>query len=119
MVDEKQPEIRSAFAAKFATKTRDEWVDLLGAKNTCVAPVNTVAEAVVDEQYAARGLVADAVSPADVPFRQAAPIWAGTDTASGPYEIREGTLTDTAALLKDAGIDPGKIEHLLNEGVIA
>ena len=47
----------------FATRTRDEWVGLLGPADTCVAPVNTVAEAVADEQYVARGNIADAVTP--------------------------------------------------------
>ena len=65
------------------TRTRDEWVAVLGPADTCVAPVNTVAEAVVDEQYGARGSVVDAVHVTEGPFRQSAPIWAGTVAPDG------------------------------------
>ncbi len=99
MDDAAQDEIRAALAAAFATRTRDEWVELLGATDTCVAPVNTVAEAVEDPQYVARGLVVDAVSATNGPFRQAAPIWAGTTSPEGPYEVRDRAITDTAELL--------------------
>ncbi|MEZ5310597.1 MAG: CoA transferase [Microthrixaceae bacterium] len=60
--DALQHEIRGAMAQRFASRTRDEWVALLGPADTCVAEVNTVAEAVLNEQVIARGLVADAVS---------------------------------------------------------
>ena len=83
---------------------RSAWVPA----DTCVAPVNTVAEAVADEQYVARGNVADAVHATEGPFRQSAPIWAGTVSPDGPYEIREGTVTDTAELLRAAGMGRGR-----------
>lgn len=119
MDDDAQDEIRAAMAAVFATRTRDEWVAELGPANTCVTEVNTVAEAVVDEQYTARGVVADAVHVTEGPFRQSAPILAGTVDPDGPYEIREGTATDTAELLAAVGIDAAEIEQLLATGVIA
>jgi len=118
MDDAAQDEIRAAMAAVFATRTRDEWVAELGPANTCVTEVNTVAEAVVDEQYVARGVVADAVHVTEGPFRQSAPILAGTVEPDGPYEIREGTVTDTADLLAAVGMDAGEIEQLLETGVI-
>ena len=119
MDDAAQDEIRAAMAAVFATRTRDEWVAELGPANTCVTEVNTVAEAVVDEQYVARGVVADAVHVSEGPFRQSAPILAGTVEPDGPYEIREGTVTDTADLLAAVGMDAGEIEKLLETGVIS
>ena len=119
MDDAAQDEIRAAMAAVFATRTRDEWVAELGPANTCVTEVNSVAEAVLDEQYVARGVVADAVHVTEGPFRQSAPILAGTVEPDGPYEIREGTVTDTADLLAAVGMDAGEIEKLLETGVIA
>ncbi len=119
MDDAAQDEIRAAMAAVFATRTRDEWVAELGPANTCVTEVNTVAEAVLDEQYVARGVVADAAHVTEGPFRQSAPILAGTVEPDGPYEIREGTVTDTADLLAAVGMDAGEIEKLLETGVIA
>jgi alpha-methylacyl-CoA racemase len=117
--DARQDEIRDAMAEVFATKTRDEWVAVLGPADTCVSPVNTVAEAVHDEQYAARGAIADAVDATAGAFRQAAPIWAGSVPPDGPFEIRDGTVTDTASLLEAAGVESGRIDALLEEGAIA
>jgi alpha-methylacyl-CoA racemase len=117
--DAAQVQVRADVAAALAMKTRDEWVALLGPADTCVAPVNTVAEAVSDEQYAARGLVADAVSDTDGPFRQAAPVWAGTTPPAGAYRVRDGQLTDTCDLLVAAGLDPAAVQALVDEGAVA
>ena len=117
--DAAQDEIREALAAVFATRPRDHWVDLLGPADTCVAPVNTVAEAVADPHTEARGLVVDAVSATDGPFRQSAPGWAGTVPPEGAYEVREPTATDTERLLVEAGLDGPRVDDLLQRGVIA
>lgn len=117
--DAAQDEIRAAMSEAFASRTRDEWVAELGPADTCVAPVNTVAEALVDPQYASRGAVAEARHATEGPFRQLAPIWAGTVPPDGPYGISDGAVTDTAALLAEAGFDEAEIEALEKEGVIA
>ena len=117
--DEKQDQIRAALAQRFATQTRDEWVEVLGAANTCVAPVNTVAEAVVDEQYVARSLVASAVSDTAGEFLQSAPTWAGTVAPDGPYQIRDGAVSDTMELLTQLGLAESEIAELEVSGAIA
>ena len=117
--DEAQDEIRAAMAAVFATRARDEWVGELGPADTCVSEVNSVAEAVVDEQFVARGVVVDAVSETDGPFRQSAPVWAGTDAPDGPYRVRDGSVSDTAQILESAGIDPATVDELVSTGAIA
>jgi len=114
-----QDEIRAALVEAFARRTRDEWVAELGPADTCVAAVNTVAEAVADPQYLARGAVADARHATHGPFRQLAPIWAGTVPPDGAYEVRDGSVTDTAALLAEVGFDDAGIEAMEKEGVIA
>jgi crotonobetainyl-CoA:carnitine CoA-transferase CaiB-like acyl-CoA transferase len=81
--------------------------------------VNTVAEAVEDAQYSARGAIADAVDATAGAFRQAAPIWAGTVPPRDPYEIRDGAITDTVTLLEAAGVETARIDALLEEGAIA
>ena len=119
MDDSLQDEIRSAMASAFATRTRDEWVAELGPADTCVTEVNSVAEAVRDEQYVARGVIAEAVHDDEGPFRQTAPIWAAADRAGGPYRIRDGARTDTAELLVEAGVDAAVVEQLGESGEIA
>ena len=117
--DDAQDEIRNALAAKFVTEDRDHWVQLLGPADTCVAPVNTVAEAVEDPHTTARALVVDAVSETDGPFRQSAPGWAGTVPPNGAYEVAAADSTDTESLLAGAGLGAHEIERMLDEGVIA
>lgn len=117
--DALQDEIRGAMAQRFASRTRDEWVALLGPADTCVAEVNTVAEAVLNEQVIARGLVADAVNAEGLEFRQAAPIWAGADEPVGPYEVRDPLVSDTEDLLAAAGLDAAHIKELIESGAIA
>ncbi len=117
--DDRQDEIRAAMAAVFATRTRDEWVAELGPANTCVSEVNSVAEAVDDEQYVARGVVADAVHAEAGTFRQTAPVWAGTVAPDGPYEIRDAAVTDTVELLRSVGVDEDRVRDLESSGVIA
>jgi alpha-methylacyl-CoA racemase len=118
--DAVQDEIREALAAVLRTRTRDEWVAELSPADTCVAPVNTVAEAVVDEQYRARGTIADAVHEDQGAFRQAAPIWAGTEQPPPePYKIRNAAHSDTAELLVTVGYSKEEIEAMVESGVIA
>ena len=119
MDDALQDEIRGALAARFATKTRNEWADQLGPADCCVAPVNTVAEAIDDQQYVARGMVVEADHATEGHFRQTGPVWAGTTAPDGPYPVREGTVTDTAELLAEAGYQQATIDNLLENGVIA
>lgn len=116
---DRQDEIRAAFAAVFATKTRDDWSDQLGPSDCCVAPVNTVAEAIDDQQYIARGMVVEADHTTEGIFRQTGPVWAGTTPPDRPYPVREGTVTDTADLLAEAGYESSTIAELLENGVIA
>jgi alpha-methylacyl-CoA racemase len=117
--DDAQDEVRDALARVFRTRTRDEWVAELGPADTCVAAVQTVAEAVEDPQVAARGLIASARTTGVGEFRQAAPIWAGTTPPDGPYDVREGTVTDTAELLAEVGDDDATIAGLIEAGVVA
>jgi alpha-methylacyl-CoA racemase len=117
--DAMQDEIRGALAAAFLTRTRDDWVAELGPADTCVAPVSSVADAVGDEQYLARGAIVDAVHEEHGPFQQVAPIWAGTEQPKVPHEVRKGTVTDTATLLADVGYAQEEIDGLVESGVIA
>ena len=119
MDDERQGEIRAAMATVFATKSRDEWAAQLGPADCCVAAVKTVAEAIDDPQYIARGMVVDAEHETEGRFRQTGAVWAGTTRPDGAYAVREGSTTDTADLLVAAGYPPERVEELAASGVIA
>ena len=117
--DAAQDEIRAAIAAVLASADRDEWVRRLGPADCCVAPVNSVSEAVADEQYRARGVVVKAEHPTEGTIEQVAPVWAGAEPASSPCELPDLALTHTAELLAEAGYDEDRIAELAASGVIA
>jgi alpha-methylacyl-CoA racemase len=111
--------MRADFAAAFVMRDRDDWVAELGPGDCCVAPVHSIEELARDPQLAARGAFADAVGADGKPFRQLAPTLAGMPRPAEPVRVREPGASDTAALLKAAGLEDTAIEALLASGVIA
>jgi alpha-methylacyl-CoA racemase len=117
--DSVQDEIRADLRRTFTTRDRDAWIDELGAADTCVAPVLSVAELVDDPQFNARGAFVDAVHPRHGSFRQVAPTLAGMARPSGPYAVHDTDLTDTDELLRAAGMSPEESVELRRAGVVA
>jgi crotonobetainyl-CoA:carnitine CoA-transferase CaiB-like acyl-CoA transferase len=103
----------SELTALFRTKTRDEWLELLAETDSCVGPVNTLAEARADPQVRARGvLTADANGAPRV--RSVPRIGVSPPRALGPApELGE----HTAAVLAAVGYTPDEIAVLLAAGV--
>jgi alpha-methylacyl-CoA racemase len=118
-LDERQDEIREALRRKFSTKTRDEWAAELGPKNTCVAPVLSVAEATADAHHRVRGCITTATHPEAGSFEQSAPIWAGTIDASAGVTLPDPSQSAIVDLLGAVGYDPDRIRQLETQGVIA
>jgi alpha-methylacyl-CoA racemase len=83
--DARQDEIRTAFREAFAGRDRDDWVAELAGKDTCVAPVLSIAEVARDPHHAARGSIVDAEHPEHGKFRQVGPVLAGSARRDGPY----------------------------------
>lgn len=117
--DDVQGEVRAAFRAAFARRSRDEWVAELAPADTCVGPVYTVPELVADPHITARGLVAEAVHDTRGPFRQLGTVLAGTDTTRHQFRVRDGAVTDTEELLAAAGLTTDEITALRKGGVVA
>ena len=117
--DGRQDEVRAALAAVLVSADRDEWVRRLGPADCCVAPVNSVSEAVSDEQYRFRGAVVKAEHPVEGAMEQVGAVWAGTETAPAPQELPDLAATDTADLLSEAGYGRGRIAALEAAGAIA
>ena len=84
----RQEELRRRLAAIFATRTRDEWTDLLLLEDTCVTPVNDLAEAFTDPNLEARSAVVDAVRSDGAPARvvRAVP-WLSEAGGHGPAAL--------------------------------
>jgi alpha-methylacyl-CoA racemase len=70
------PELRTALAARFRTRTRDEWTRVFEGSDACVAPVLSLREAPRHPHLAARGTfteTAGTVQPAPAPRFSATP----------------------------------------------
>jgi alpha-methylacyl-CoA racemase len=117
--DEAQPALREAFAAAFATRTRDEWTQLLAGADTCVAPVLEISEVADHPQFTARGAVATASHPVQREVRQLAPLLAGMARPSMSTTLPDPGRTDTEHLLKEAGVDGETVARWIARGAVA
>jgi alpha-methylacyl-CoA racemase len=115
--DEAQPAIRDAFAAAFASRTQDEWVEVLAGADTCVAPVLEVAEVVSHARFDAPGAVVNVTHPKQGEFAQLGPLLAGMDRQVPPT-VPDMSDTDTERLLKEAGVDADTVTRWLQDGVV-
>jgi alpha-methylacyl-CoA racemase len=117
--DAAQPAIRTAFADAFLARDRDDWISLLAAADTCVAPVLEIADVGDHPQFAARGAVVTATHPTKGTLRQLAPLLAGMDRPDGPVALPDPSETDTEHLLKEAGVPVETIAGWLAQGAVA
>jgi len=110
--------MRADFAAAFATRPRDEWVEVLGPADTCVTAVLDIPEVLADEQYQARGAFTEVVHPTAGAIAQvAAPLAGQVDAATLPVYDQAAPCTDE--VLTDAGLAPEELAVLRSEGAIA
>lgn len=110
-----QEDLRAALAGAFATKHRDEWVSVLAPADTCVSPVLSASEVAGDPAVAARSAVASAHPAQGDDFAQLAPLLAGAERASS-YQLPDRSVTDTDAVLAEAGFSPEEIAALKEQG---
>ena len=105
---------RRAVEAIFATRTRDEWVERFAGTDCCVTPVLTLEEALTDEQFVARDMVAEGASG----LRQYASPFKLSDHH---FEIRREAPAQgehSEEVLRENGFDTGEIAALSAAGVI-
>ena len=104
---------------KLMTRTRDEWLDLLGEAGVPAAPVNTLPEALEDAQLGARGMIANVEhtllgnlsmiqSPYGPALKEQLPLRA-------PPLLGEHTRE---LLGEQLGLDQGAIDELVAQGAI-
>ena len=108
------PAMKARVAARFLTKTRDEWCALLEGRDACFAPVLDPGEAPDHPQLRERGTfteVAGVVQPAPAPrLSRTPPEVQGPPPAAGEH---------TDAALSDWGVAPDELAALHTAGAIA
>lgn len=106
------PELRSALAAAFAARTRDEWSAVFDGSDACVAPVLSFAEAAAHPHARARGAhatVDGVLQPSPAPrFSRTPAAIAGPPPQRGEHGRRA---------LESWGFDAGGIDQLCSLGV--
>lgn len=116
---DRQPEIRAAFARRFATRSRDEWVALLGPADTCVAPVNSIDEVSTDRHLIARDAVWTVARADGGSVAQVAPILVGgSRPPADEVTVHNRARTSTAGLLHELGLADDTTAGLADEGVL-
>jgi len=103
-------------AARFAEQTTDDWLARLRGRVPC-APVNTVAEALEDEQVRAREMIVEVKHPAFGVLREvASPVkTAGTPAATRAPALGEHTEEILRELLR---YDPDRVAALRASGAL-
>lgn len=119
MDPDRQDEIRAALRSAFATRTRAEWLAVFDALDSCVSPVNTIADVATDPQFTARGAFVTAHHPEHGVFRQVGPLLAGSKAVGGVVRVPLATATDSAAVLAAIGVDAAAFEELKAAGVVS
>jgi crotonobetainyl-CoA:carnitine CoA-transferase CaiB-like acyl-CoA transferase len=113
--DDVKQEIRRIFL----TKTRDEWVDVFGDADACIAPVLSVAEAASSELVKDRNLIVDVPTANGNTIKQiASPFRFSKTPASYKYAGRPAAENDNREVLSTLGYDEEKIRKLEEEGVL-
>jgi alpha-methylacyl-CoA racemase len=101
------PELRTAIAASFLRRTRDEWCQIFDGSNACFSPVLSVAEAERHPHNVERGTFIDidgCIQNAPAPRFSRTP----ADTPKAPHPPG----ADTEAVLLESGFTPQEIEQL-------
>ena len=108
------PELKEALTEVFATKTRDEWDEIMLGTDICYAPVLSFDEACEHEHNQGRATFVESSG-----VRQAAPAprFSRTEPQLPPPSVAPGSDTDT--ILADLGLDAAAIAGLRDSGAVA
>ena len=110
--------MKAAFAARFASRERDHWTELLAAHDTCMAPVLSVAEVVEDQHLLSRNTFMTARHPEKGEFQQLAPVLAGGEREQPVYQLKPAGGTDTDDVLLGAGFSEQELQALRSGGSV-
>jgi crotonobetainyl-CoA:carnitine CoA-transferase CaiB-like acyl-CoA transferase len=116
--NEKREEIFNYFKQTFLTKTREEWVEILRQKDTCVAPVYSIEEMISDPQLTARDMIKQIPHPVLGSVRQ---VGSMIRLSESPFQVRNWCLRfgqHTEEILHEIGYNARSINSLRKSGVI-
>jgi len=107
----RQAEMAVILQDRFATRSRDEWMQRFGSVSACVGPVNDLAEAVADPQIQHRGMIAE------VDGRPVGPA-AALKLGPSPERPAPGLGEHTDEVLAELGLSVDEVSRLHEQGVV-
>ena len=110
---ERWPEVKARFAEVFATRTRDEWCELLEGTDACFAPVLTFGESRTHHHNVSRGVMAAEGGTEVIPV----PRLSRTPGTIRPSPAHPGA--DTDGVLGQLGWTGAELAALRSSGAIA
>lgn len=108
------PQLRRSFADAFRRRTREEWTEIFEDTDACVAPVLAPGEVAGHSHVQARGgfvEIKGMTQPAPAPRFSRSTV--GLPRAARPQGA------DTAAVLREAGLDDLEIGVLVDDGIVS
>ncbi|MCY4581390.1 MAG: CoA transferase [Chloroflexi bacterium] len=112
--------INAALETIVATRSRDEWVEILAAAGLTVAPVNTLDEAVQDEQVRARSMIVDVEHPEGGSYEATGNPFKLSAAEGGRFTPPPTLGQHTGAVLRDVlGYNGERIAELYADGSVA
>jgi alpha-methylacyl-CoA racemase len=108
------PRLRAELESVFATKTRDEWCEVLEGTDVCFAPVLNLEEAPRHPHNIARG---NFIEIDGIPQNAPAPRFSGNP--AGPVRAAHRAGADTGTVLSELGYSAAEIARLKAAGALA
>lgn len=104
-----QRRLHTELTREFASQAREHWLNLLAAQDTCVGPVNNVAEALADPNFVSRAVITDVrlSNGSRIPGIRAVPWIAEPELAAAP-----ALSADAGRLLAELGVPDAQIAQL-------
>jgi crotonobetainyl-CoA:carnitine CoA-transferase CaiB-like acyl-CoA transferase len=117
---EKEEVIRNRFREIFKEKSSKEWQQILGSANVFFSPVDTVADALEDEQLKSREMVVDTEHPVAGAIKQ---IGSPIKLSEAPVQLERLSAPrlgeHSVALLGKLGLNDDQIRDLTDKGVVS
>lgn len=110
-------EIDGLVAARIATRTRAEWIELLDAAGIPAGPINLVSEALSSAQAIAREMVIDMDHPAVGPIRLLGLPLRFSETPASLRLPPPELGADTTSVLSELGLSSDEIDFLRERGI--
>jgi crotonobetainyl-CoA:carnitine CoA-transferase CaiB-like acyl-CoA transferase len=104
-------------AARIATRTRAEWIELLDAAGIPAGPINLVSEALSSAQAIAREMVIDMDHPAVGPIRLLGLPLRFSETPASLRLPPPELGADTTSVLSELGLSSDEIDFLRERGI--